>query len=644
MARKSSNKQADKVESTPKVDAVEFVKGCFKKSWEYAASNYHGTWQDAWMLYNNKRVKTGYVGITDTFVPMTFSTIETLVSALAGQKPQFDFIPPHTKQDQDTKVLNAQLDFYWDKDQWNIKVISWIRSSVLYGTGVVFLYWESDHPCMVNIPLRDFIIDPECTSIENAAYVGRRYLTTIDELKSFEVTDPETGDMKPRFKNLDQLEPSDSKSDEQTDKEQKDMFYGSTIDEADKNQVEVIEIWTSEKRYSVANRSVDIENDPVNPHYKQAQKTDKYAKGLIPFAVQRNYVDESLFYGKGEPDTFKDQQELLNDLTNQNTDAITFSLNPMWNLDPDYADMMDQIENLPGAVYPIVPGKLAPVVMPQVPNSAFNERVNIKNEIRETTATDQIVKGGGTNKGDQTATEIQAQVAGAAQRFGIKVTQLENEGFHRLARIIFDFIRLYVTKPQMVRVSGKDGIIWQEFDPKDFTDGEYEPRVQLQTTVMSNKAADASKAKEMFAALIADPSINKQELYKLTLPRIWDLDPDEITALFQAPQDAMAALPPAPEEPQTHVSESADMISLYKIAPPDVQRQIESLLGLQPSQMPVQAPDGTTMVPSDHPSAIPHELHDLAQLAPAVASQTAPRSAPQEQAPAPTLKGPINGQ
>lgn len=637
MARKTApNKQSTKKdESTTQVDAVEFVNRCFKKSWAYTSSNYHKNWSEAWKLYNNVRVSKSYVGITDTFVPMTFSTIETLVSALAGSKPQFDFIPPHTKQDQDTKVLNALLDYYWDKDQWNIKVISWIRSSLLYGTGVIYLIWDENHPCMVNIPLRDFIIDPEATSIEEAAFVGRRYLTSLSELKSFEITDPKTGEMVPRYSNLDQLVKTDAKNDQQTDKEQKDMFYGSTVDDPDNNQVEVIEIWTDDnKLYSVANRSVEIENRE-SPHFTQAKKQSgsEYAEGLIPFAVQRNYVDESLFYGRSEVDTFKAQQELLNDLTNQNTDAITFTLNPMWNLHPDSADLIDQIENLPGAVYPLAPGQLTPVAMPTIPANAFNERINIKNEIRETTATDQILKGGGYTPGDQTATEVNAQVAGAAQRFGIKITQLENEGFHRLARIIFEMVRLYVTKPQAVRVAGKDGIVWEEFDPKDFTSGDYEPRVQLNTTVMSNKAADASKAKEMLAALISDPSINKQELYKIVLPRIWDLDPDEITALFQSDQQAAPAGPPPPA-PEDLVKEGADLAKIYTAptTPEDVKRAIEQKLDLPVSQLPIQAADGTTMVPSDHPSAIPQEMmdaHHIGVLPPVPSAQPTPQGQPQ---------------
>jgi hypothetical protein len=47
----------------------------------------------------------------------------------------------------------------------------------------------NDHPVMVNVPIRDFFIDPTATGLDNARYMGRRYLTTIDELKSYEIID-----------------------------------------------------------------------------------------------------------------------------------------------------------------------------------------------------------------------------------------------------------------------------------------------------------------------------------------------------------------------------------------------------------------------------------------------------------------------
>jgi hypothetical protein len=548
---------------------LEMVTKDFKSSWDYCVGSWHARWQNNHYLYNNQRVKRGYDGITDTFVPMTFSTVETMASALFGTKPKFDYLPPRDKPDQKTDILNALLDHYWDKDQWSLKIINTGKGMLKLGTSVDYFAWDRDHPVLINVPIRDFFIDPMATSLDNARYMGRRFLTTKKDLETFEVVDldaepDENGDypMKKKYSNLNKVKPG--KTEENTDKQEKDIWYGSTIAEPEKEQVEVIEYWTEDKVVSVANREIVIEDNENYFKAKDRANGNKFPRGILPFADARDYMDESLFYAKGEIDFILDEQELLNDITNQNVDAVTFALNPMYALKPEYAHLINEIENLPGAVYPVPPDALQPIVMATVPASAFNERQNLKNEIRETTASNEVVKGAPTQGSNTTATEINAQIAGAGQRINLKVTQIENGYFHRMAKIVFAMIKLYVTEPMMVRIMGKDGAKWEQFDPSEFQ-GDYEPRVQLDVTIQNKKQLQANQAKDMIAAYMNNPVINQEELAKLTLQRAFDLDPDEVAALVQpqappmapgmgaptpgmppSPQDALAALSGAP--------------------------------------------------------------------------------------------------
>lgn len=532
-----------KTTSTTKNEAtgsvsLETVVSDFESAWEYCSGSWHQRWQDNYALYNNVRVRRGYQGISDTFVPMVFSTIETLVSALFGAKPKFTYIPPKDKQDQKTGILNGLVDSYWDKGQWSIKVINTGRTGLQLGTGIDYWYWEGDHPCMLNVPLRDYFRDPTAPGDAEPRYQGRRYLITKDELKSFEVVDLDakpdkdgTYPMKKKFKNLSNISEGGPKGDP-LDKEEKDMWYGSTVPEAEKKQIEVIEYWTNDRVVSVANRQVIIQDDE-NPFKAKARANgDKYPKGLMPFNWFRDYVDPSLFYAKGEIDIIGDQQETLNDLTNQNMDAVTYVLNPMFRLDPKYAYLINSIESLPGAGIPAEAGAFEWLPFASIPSDAFAERQNIKNEMRETTASNEVVKGVGSEGAKTTATEINAQIAGAGQRINLKVTQIENEYFQRMAKIVFDLIKLYVTEPMMVRILGKDGARWEEFDPKDFQ-GEYEPRVQLDITVQNSKDEQAAQAKELLAAFLNDPDVNQLELKKLVLSRSFELDPDEVELLMQ---------------------------------------------------------------------------------------------------------------
>lgn len=553
MPKKSKAKSVE----SEKDSVLEQVIKDFDSSWKYTSSSWHDRWRDNNFLYNGQRVKRGYEGIADTFVPMCFSTVETMVSALFGSKPKYGFLPPHDKRDQNTDILNGLLDFWWDRDQWSLKNINTGRGMAKLGTAVDYYCWVSDHPVKLNVPIRDFFIAPEAPVLDERVtrYCGRRYLTTKDELESFEIVDlegkpDEDGNlpMKKKYKNLDKLD--EYKTLEKTDKEEKDMWYGSTLTDPPKDQVEVIEYWTVDKVISVANRTVVIE-DSEN-YFKAKAKANgvKFPEGILPFNDARDYVDESLFYAKGEIDFLADQQEDLNDLTNQNRDAITYTLNQMYTLDPDYADQIEEVENLPGAVYPFKKDALMPVQRGTIPSDAFAERQNIKNEMRETTASNEIVKGAPAEGGKTTATEINAQVAGAGQRLGLKVTQLENGYFYREAMIVFKMAQLYVTEPMMVQIIGKDGARWEEFNPAEFQ-GDYMPRVQLEISIENKRQRDAENAKELMAAFLNDPEVNQQALKKLVLQRAFNLDPDEVELLMTPAVPPMGMMPPEMMAPPT---------------------------------------------------------------------------------------------
>lgn len=538
---------------SPDQDIVSQVTHDFEEHWEYVDSSYHDTWENCWLLYNNQRIEDlrGYNGITDTFVPITFSTIETMVSALTNGKPKFNFVPTKPGQTQETEPLNQLLDYYWDCDKWGMKVNVWLRNMLVYGTGILYIYWDIDKPRLINVPLRDFFIDPRATSIADALYVGRRYLTTKEQLTEMQVVDPATGEMKPRFKNLDNVVDSQTDGGTTTDREEKDMLMGSTLAEKD-GQIEVIEWWDKDKCYSVANRSVLIESSD-NIYKLQAQMMKHtIPKGLVPFVAQRDYYDESLFYAKGEIEPIMQSQELLNDITNQNNDAIAFAINPMFTLDPKYADQIDEVENIPGSVYPFEQNTLNPVTMASIPQDAFQERLNIKNEIRETTAASEITKGNAQDSGDVTATEVNAQLAQSGQRFGVKVTQIENDGFNELGKLVFAMIKLFIIKPTEVPTQSPKETM---FDPVEFV-GEYEPRVQLDVTSQQNQAKQAASYTNMYSVMVGNPMVNQEELTRVYFTNVTQLEPDEIDKLLQVQNPAMGQMgipgsPPGGVPPMT---------------------------------------------------------------------------------------------
>ncbi|MBA3678775.1 hypothetical protein H0W80_01080 [Candidatus Saccharibacteria bacterium] len=591
--------KASKTESKPKQetqdDLVNKIVKDYKSSWDYQAGAWHQEWKDMYRLYNSERVNVAYNGMSDTFVPMAYSTIETLVSGTSGDKPSVEYIPTKYEQNTNTEVLNSMFSYYWDLDNWTNKMVINNRNYFLYGTAVMFVYWNIDHPCIQNVALRDFFIDPTVTAInyQTAGFMGHRFLASKAALADEQVINPNYVDpstlqegelppeknepLLPKYKNLEGL--GDSTADgEQTEKQEQDMFMGSTVsDNESGDQIEVIAYTTLEKVYYVGNRSKIIyESDN---YFKQRQQFlgVQNPTGMYPYILDAAAATESQLYGRSSLQAIAKPQELLNDLTNQNIDAASWALDPLMELDPQYQAYIDKIKNVTGAVYPFKPGSLQAVQKPIIPSAVFNERTNIKNEIREATAVDQVLKGVGAS-GETTATEIKAQVASAGKRFDLVISEMENGGYYRLAKLVFQMMKLYVTVPTMMRVVGKKGVDWQQFDPKQY-EGDYEPRVKLRSSVIQDKQRTMRNVKEMYTALLGSPFVEQGALTRLVLEKAFDLEPGEVDELIIPPEKLA--------EMESSSGKKSDMdpkeLINYKDVPPDIQAQMEKAAGYEPS-------------------------------------------------------------
>lgn len=549
----------------------------YKSSWDYCAGAWHATWKDWYKLYNSERINVAYQGISDTFVPMSYSTVETLVSGTSGDKPVVEYVPTKIEQNQETEVLNGMFSYFWDLDSWTNKLVIHNRNYFLYGTGVMFVYWNIDHPVLENVSLRDFFIDPtvSASTYQNASFMGHRFLASKSKLAEEQIIDPQTGELVPKYKNLDKITGGNDGGD-QTEKQEQDMMMGTTVSgEASEDQVEVICYWTLDKVYYVGNRQQIIyESDNF---FKQRQQFlgIQNPTGMYPYILDAAAAMESQLYGRSVLQPMAKPQELLNDLTNQNIDSASWALDPLMELDPMYQSYMDKIKNVTGAIFPFKPGSLQAVQKPTIPSAVFNERTNIKNEIREATAVDQILKGVGA-QGETTATEVKAQIASAGKRFDMVISEMENGGYYRLAKIVFQLIKMYVTAPMMLRVIGKDGVDWKKFDPEMFQ-GDYEPRVKLKATVENDKQRTMRNVKEMYTALLGSPFVDQPALTRLVITRAFDLEPDEVDSLV-IPAEKLA-------EQANNSKDQSDPKELlnYKDAPPDIQMQMEQAAGYEPS-------------------------------------------------------------
>lgn len=572
----------------------------FTDSWTYAQQNYHQTWERNWKLYRNIRTEKNHPGNIECFVPMVNSTVNTIVASLFNSNPTVKYIPNRADQNEETDILNDVYQDFARRDGWALKNKINGRQGVITGNYFAYYEWQPDdaggfvHKEI--IPIRDAILDPNAHNIADAKYVGRRLFTSKKDLENTLIFNPETGKMEKRYKDLDNVQENatDGGMDAQSDKAIKDTALGS-VSPTKGAEVEIIEIWTHEEVCVIANRLTVIEHRE-NPYYalnkakyeqrklewelrrmQTLQQTagledigefneefNKKGAGLIPFAHGCDYPDVSLIYGSSDVDIIANEQELLNTLTELNIEAVLYQLYPERRIDPKFAGKLDNLDPMPGKVYPLPAGAMDWNNPPAIPTNAFAERNNIKGEIRESASVSEISKGI-TATDSTTATEIKAMLGQADIRIREKADNLAQGFFMQEATIVFKLLKLYADDKYMIRKVSEDGVSFESVDMGKFI-GDYTPMVVLDVQAQLEKSEKQEAYTNAYQMIIADPTNNLTEAKRIMYPKMMpDLTQEEIQAIITPQQPAQ---PPMAQP----MPEMADMAAQGMIAQ-DVMQQ-----------------------------------------------------------------------
>jgi len=564
----------------------------FTDSWTYAQQNYHQTWERNWKLYRNIRTEKNHPGNIECFVPMVNSTVNTIVASLFNSNPTVKYIPNRADQNEETDILNDVYQDFARRDGWALKNKINGRQGVITGNYFAYYEWQPDdaggfvHKEI--IPIRDAILDPNAHNIADAKYVGRRFFTSKADLENTLIFNPETGKMEKRYKDLDNVQENatDGGMDAQSDKAIKDTALGS-VSPTKGAEVEIIEIWTHEEVCVIANRLTVIEHRE-NPYYalnkakyeqrklewelnrlQKLQETagaedigefneefNKKGAGLIPFAHGCDYPDVSLIYGSSDVDIIANEQELLNTLTELNIEAVLYQLYPERRIDPKFAGKLDNLDPMPGKVYPLPAGAMDWNNPPAIPTNAFAERNNIKGEIRESASVSEISKGI-TATDSTTATEIKAMLGQADIRIREKADNLAQGFFMQEATIVFKLLKLYADDTYMIRKIGEDGVSFKSVDMSKFI-GDYTPMVVLDVQAQLEKSEKQEAYTNAFQMIIADPTNNLTEAKRIMYPKMMpDLTQEEIKAIITSQQPAQP--PMAQPMPQMADMAAQDM-------------------------------------------------------------------------------------
>ena len=215
-----------------KKDPLEIVVEDFKRAQE-ARQPREDKWKRYYELYRSY-VENRSDGLSNLFIPLVFAAIETvlprLVEAIFASRPYLAVLPREPQDVDNARVMETLID-YQLVDKMNIvrKFNNWIRECLIYGTAVGKVGWRFEtRPRIVRVPrleifgvkfgettkeeqtvfyddpdfepidLFDFFIDPDATTIDEAAFCIHRFYRSMSYLKK----QAENG----IYENIDELE------------------------------------------------------------------------------------------------------------------------------------------------------------------------------------------------------------------------------------------------------------------------------------------------------------------------------------------------------------------------------------------------------------------------------------------------------
>jgi hypothetical protein len=497
---------------------------------------YTTKWDRFYKLYRSVLDKINYPWQSNIFVPMSFSTVETVVPRLVSNRPQIDILPRKPEDAIYADVMNKLIDYQWDKMGMNVLLPEAVKEMCIYGTTILKVYWDIQKdeviqkevvdenmpelgtvnvpkkdtiiyngPCVEVVDLYDFFIDPEAITIKDADWVIHRTLRTKDYIHEM----AKTG----KYKNVQLLEDLAVSPSFDDQKQGRRVSRGDSIPETttEDKMIELLEYWEDDRVVTVANQSIVI-RDEKNP----------YRHGWKPFVYCVDQKVPHEFYGIGEIEPIESLQYELNDRRNQRMDNVTLILNRMWKVVNGMGVDEDELISGAGRVVHMDNMNAVDVFpMQDVTSSSYNEETTIKSDIQQTTGVTDFTKGMASDAlANDTATGISLLQEASNARFRLKVQNIEDMLIKGIGEMMVLMNEQFIEDDQTLAIqSENEGMQFVTIKSSDVRGG-LDVAVAAGSTVPENQFVYKKQALDTYKLFAGDPNIDQIELKKEVLKAI----------------------------------------------------------------------------------------------------------------------------
>lgn len=499
--------------------------------------------------------------MSNRFIPMTFSKVETAISTLQSllfaSNPPFQ-IKAFEQQDQlNAQIMQKLLMYQTEQSKFQWEYTQFLRSLCIYGTAIAKVCWEQvyspkiewvDNYRPIINPITGMVIKEQFTGqtpqeVTNLTFNGPKFMTlniadvfpdpmsieiqdgwiihrtkrSLDYLRTMHENYPDVYNEE-ILKLTDEDVINHNKAMQDTELGLNRLSNMHVTRPEGSGDIELYERW-----------GLDI--DPKDGKLKSRVLTVAAGKYLIrdtnnPYWHQQNpfikgtYIPSiNDFYGIGVPELLYDMQILLNENVNQRNDNISLALNRIMIYKRASGIKMSDLRSEPGhsiGVDEEIDKCIRYLDTPIYTRDSFMQTNDIERYAQEASAVTKLTLGMGGKDQNDTATGMSILQKASGDRFMSIARVLEDSTFKPALKMYYDLDYQYMDLEYLTRIVGPIGEQFVKVSPEEVQKG-YDI-VPAGTFTMENKGQRVMKLLQFKQATQGDPTIRQtlinREIYK----------------------------------------------------------------------------------------------------------------------------------
>ena len=525
----------------------------------------------------------------NVFVPYVQAVVETLMPRVLDARPDFT-AQGRTEEDQIKAEKQQQLqDYLWEISKMDKTTEDVVRSSLIYGTGYLQVFWKKDVRKLKFLTTKDITKKKYAYKEEERVFYDAPCAEWIDNYSlMYDWHNLERGSKQYWFKRLLLTAPEIKRRYPMADKARLALAlaspggdlndYAAIRSQVKQNQDLIVKgaYILNGPAYGMGSDRYNTFGDPELQMYECFEWTrpfdDAYsvivgaswvpilkdAEIPIPYDFKEaNYIEfpylkiPGEFEGYGLPMILENPQIMLNMIKNQRLDAATLSIHKMWIVNPLANINKEELVTRPfGIIYSTDPQGVREVQFSDIKASAYKEEDLLKSDMRYSSGVDDFSMGAGGSA--SSATEVRHLRESTLERVRLFVNHL-GDGFSDLMRYWMDMSRQFFTKDMIIRIVGDNGKELFPLIEKDDLMGKFDYRATVLPSIAGQNDIKKKQDMDLFQLLVSLPFVDPRKLTQKVLTD-WNWSLDAIAKSEDGGQDPNAGAvgpdgQPIPQDP-----------------------------------------------------------------------------------------------